>query len=154
MNHWHNVWLHNGGGQGKSIGVGLVHDVTVWVGMSIKFPAWGPGARDEGPPSPWGGGSRGQVARPPLFPPPLCRWRRRAGASGTPTPPAPPLQVEAARGGKWHAHPSCHLEGWMEAVRACTSEEGKTPLLIADDHTTYIVSWGTRGWGGGGGHGE
>ena len=60
----------------------------------------------------------------------------------------PFLQVEAARGGKWHAHPSCHLEGWVEAVRACTSGDGKTPLLIADDHTTYIVRGGWEGVGG------
>lgn len=47
-------------------------------------------------------------------------------------------RIVAARGGKWHSHPSCHLEDWVQVVHDCVNTEGKTPLLMADNQSTYV----------------
>lgn len=46
---------------------------------------------------------------------------------------------EAALGGRWHAFPTCHLEDWRRKVDEIVQVEGKTPLMIADDPSTYTV---------------
>ena len=47
-------------------------------------------------------------------------------------------RAEAAAGGRWSLFPSCHVEGWLDGVKAATAE-GKTALFIAEEAATYQV---------------